>query len=98
MGESPVSVQNRFAPSDYPAVSAKAAGTPFYLMSKKAYSVMPIDTGFFSGSLDPRKLEKILNKAGADEWRLVRTIHETRKVFFLFSRESHFAVFEKDYA
>ncbi len=67
-------------------------------MSKKTYSVVPVDTGFFSGSLDPKKLEKILNKAGSEEWRLVRTIHETRKLFFIFSRESHFAVFEKDYA
>lgn len=62
----------------------------------KEYIVVQNDTGFFSGSLDPARLQNQLNKHAAQGWRFVRSIHETRRVFFIFSRECHFLVFERD--
>lgn len=60
------------------------------------YLVETLDTGMFSGALSARKLEEHLNRKGREGWKLVRTIHETRKVLGLFSREAHFLVFERD--
>ncbi|RFC47315.1 MAG: protein of unknown function DUF4177 [Verrucomicrobia bacterium] len=62
----------------------------------KQYLVKPVTTGFFSGSLSERKLQDFLNEHGFQGWRFVRSIHETKKVWGLFTREAHFVVFEKD--
>lgn len=64
----------------------------------KQYLVEPVTTGFFSGALDPRKLQNGLNTRASEGWRLVRSIHETKKVFFIFSREAHFLIYERDAA
>jgi hypothetical protein len=63
---------------------------------RKEYRVELLHTGVFSGTLDPKRLQAALNRPGAEGWRFVRSIHETRRVFFLFQREAHFLVFEKD--
>ena len=62
----------------------------------KQYMIKPITTGLFSGSLSEKKLEDFLNQHGAKGWKFVRSIHETKKVLFLFAREAHFVIFERD--
>ncbi len=62
----------------------------------KEYTVVQNDTGLFSGSLDPVRLQNQLNKYAAQGWRFVRSIHETRRMLVLFRRECHFLVFERD--
>ena len=62
----------------------------------RIYKVSPLTTGFFSGTLDPRKLETFLNQHAAEGWKFVRSIHEQKKVLFFFKREAHFVVFEKE--
>lgn len=59
------------------------------------YKVVPLDTGIFSGALDPEALSSELNKWAKKGWRLNRTIHEERKVLGMFKRESHFLVLER---
>lgn len=56
------------------------------------YKVDTFSTGFFSGTLNPKKLESQLNKQAAEGWQLARTIHETRRIFLFFKRETHFLV------
>ena len=62
----------------------------------KQYIVEPVTTGFFSGALDPKKLQNALNQRGAQGWKFVRSIHETKKIFGIFSREAHFAIYEAE--
>jgi hypothetical protein len=62
----------------------------------KDYLVETVTTGFFSGTLKAAKLNTALNKRAAEGWRLARTIHERKRVLVLFSRESHFLIFERD--
>lgn len=62
----------------------------------KKYLVVPFFTGCATGSLDEKKLTGALNEHAAQGWRLTRSIHETKKVFGIFSRETHFLIFEKD--
>ncbi len=64
---------------------------------QREYHIHALTTGFFSGTLNPRKLQDTLNRYGAEGWRFVRSIHETKKVWGIFSRESHFLVFEREY-
>jgi hypothetical protein len=59
------------------------------------YDVDLVTTGFFSGTLNPRKLVETLNKRAGQGWQLTRTIHETKRVFFIFKREAHFMIFER---
>jgi len=61
----------------------------------KHYLVKPVTTGFFSGSLSEKKLQDFLNQYGSQGWRFVKSIHETKKVWGLFSREAHFVIFER---
>ena len=62
----------------------------------KDYFVETVTTGFFSGTLKAAKLNAALNKRAAEGWRLARTIHERKRVLVLFSRESHFLIFERE--
>ena len=62
----------------------------------KQYVVVPFLTGCMSGNLDPDKLASTLNQHGQQSWRLVRTIHETKRVLGIFAREAHFLIFERD--
>jgi len=62
----------------------------------KEYLVEPVTTGFFSGSLSERKLQDFLNSKARHGWRFVRSVHESKKVMGIFSREAHFVVFERD--
>jgi hypothetical protein len=62
----------------------------------KQYIVRPVTTGFFSGSLSESKLQDFLNEHGAKGWKFLKSIHETRKIFGIFSREAHFVIFERD--
>ena len=62
----------------------------------KEYLVSPVTTGFFSGTLDPVKLQTFLNQHAAQGWKLVRTIQETKKILGIFAREPHFVIFERD--
>lgn len=62
----------------------------------KEYIVVPHFTGCAGGSLDEKKLQRTLNEYANQGWRLARTIHETRKIWFIIQREAHFLVFERD--
>lgn len=53
-------------------------------------------TRLFSGTVDPALLEATINVKAAEGWRLIRTIHERKRSFVLFSREVHFLIFERD--
>lgn len=61
----------------------------------KQYVVHTFKTGCFSGTLDPIKLQEVLNEYGQQGWRFVKSIHEEQKVLGIFSREAHFLVFER---
>jgi hypothetical protein len=50
----------------------------------------------FSGTIDPKVLEATINIKAAEGWLLVRTIHERKRSFVLFSREVHFLIFERN--
>jgi hypothetical protein len=60
------------------------------------YEVDVIVTGFFSGTLKAQKLQETLNQRAQGGWRLARTIAEETRVFFLFRREAHFLIFERE--
>lgn len=62
----------------------------------KQYIVRPVTTGFFSGALNELKLEAFLNGHAAQGWKFVKSIHETKKILGIFSREAHFVIFERD--
>jgi hypothetical protein len=62
----------------------------------KDYHVEAFTTGLFSGTLSPKKLQDTLNHFGKQGCRLVRTIHERRRVLLFFSREVHFLIFERE--
>ena len=64
-------------------------------MTALEYRVVPLDTGFFLGTLDPKKLQNQLNSHGSQGWRFARSIHETRRALGIFRREAHFLVFER---
>lgn len=57
------------------------------------YRVVPMSTSFFSGSLDPKKLEGTLNEYAKQGWKFERSIHETKGT--LIKREAHFLIFSK---
>lgn len=59
------------------------------------YIVVPFKTSFFSGTLNPRKLEDTLNEYALKDWEFVRSIHETQRMMFFFRREAHFMIFKK---
>jgi len=62
----------------------------------KQYKVIPVTTGIFSGALSSSKLEHLLNSHAEEDWRFVRSIHEKTKLFGIFKREAHFAIFERE--
>lgn len=62
----------------------------------KLYHVDNVTTGFFSGTLNAKKLNTALNNRSAEGWRLARTIHERKRVLLFFSRVSHFLIFERE--
>ena len=64
----------------------------------KQYMVIPFFSGCLSGAIDEKKLTGVLNEHAAKGWALRTTIHETKKVWFVFQRESHFLIFERDHA
>ena len=37
-----------------------------------------------------------LNEYGGKGWKFTKSIHETKKVFVFFQRETHFLIFERD--
>lgn len=59
------------------------------------YEVEVISTGMFTGTLDPRKLQEILNRRADQGWTLARTIKEERRRFLMGQREAHFLIFER---
>jgi hypothetical protein len=62
----------------------------------KEYIVSPLHTGFFSGALDPRKLQDVMNHHARQGWKFLNSIHETKKIFLFFSREAHFLIYERE--
>lgn len=58
--------------------------------------MVPVDTGFFSKTLDPKRLTDALNDYAQNGWELARTIHEERKSLGIFRREAHFLVLERE--
>lgn len=59
------------------------------------YQVVPFYTGCVAGTMNENKLSQTLNKQAASGWRFVRSIHETRRIAGIFSRETHFLIFER---
>lgn len=57
---------------------------------------MTVSTGFFSGRLSASKLERALNLHASGGWRFSKSIHESKRWLFFFSREAHFLVFERE--
>lgn len=62
----------------------------------KQYVVVPFFTGCFGGSLDDKALTSALNEYGSKGWKFTKSIHETKRVFVIFQRETHFLIFERD--
>ena len=62
----------------------------------KRYKVVPLTTGCVTGSLDPKKLEDLINEAAQKGGAFERSIHETEKVALIFSREAHFLIFSRE--
>jgi hypothetical protein len=60
------------------------------------YKVVTVSTGFFSGRLSASKLERALNLHTSGGWRFSKSIHESQRWLFFFSREAHFLVFERE--
>ena len=63
--------------------------------AQRQYTVHTFKTGCFSGTLDPNKLQAVLNQHAQQGWKFVKSIHEEQKVFGIFSREAHFLIFER---
>lgn len=59
------------------------------------YKVHSLDTKFFSGTLNPKKLESILNNYQSEGWEFLRSISQKRRKMFIFKKESHFLIFRK---
>ncbi len=59
------------------------------------YKVVPFMTGCIGGSIDENQMTSLLNENAGQGWRLVHTIHETKKIAGIFQREAHFLIFEK---
>ena len=66
------------------------------MVQVKHYIVHPLKTGFFSGTLNGKTLEQVLNSYAQQGLRFVRSIHENQRSFLFFKREVHFLVFEVD--
>ena len=60
------------------------------------YKVATLSPRLFSGTLDPTKLQALLNEHAAEGWSFSRSIHVSKRVWLLFSRSVHFVVFERD--
>ena len=59
------------------------------------YKVETFVTGCFSGTLNPKKLEDVINKKFSQGWELSRTIKEEKTVLLIFKREALFLIFKK---
>lgn len=62
----------------------------------KQYLVIPFYSGCVTGSLNEKKLTASLNEHAAQGWRFSYSIHERRRIWFLFSRETHFMILERE--
>jgi len=62
----------------------------------KKYKVVTFTTGCMSGTLNPEKLQDVMNSEGAQGWRFIASIAEEKRVLILFKREAHFLIFERD--
>ena len=62
----------------------------------KRYKVVPLTTGCLTGSLDPQKMEDLINEAAQKGWEFERSIHERKRVALIFRREAHFLVFSRE--
>jgi len=60
---------------------------------KITYKVVTLRTGFFSGNLNPAKLEKTINDQAQIGWILDKTIKETTRQMLLMRRETHMLIF-----
>lgn len=59
------------------------------------YEVEVLKERRFSSTLDPKRLADVLNSRASDGWTFVRSITSTSRSWLLFSRETHFLVFER---
>jgi predicted metalloprotease with PDZ domain len=62
----------------------------------KEYIVVPVETKMFSRAQTPARMQHVLNQYGAAGWSLVQTLYETRRIFFLWRRDSYNLVFERE--
>jgi hypothetical protein len=62
----------------------------------KHYEIVTFFTGLFGGSLDDKKLVKVLNDKAAEGWTLASTVQETKKTLIFFRRETVFLIFERN--
>lgn len=59
------------------------------------YEVEVLKQRFWSGTLDQRKLQDILNRRADAGWELARTVTSSSRMFLLFKRESLFLIFRR---
>ncbi|TYP95244.1 protein of unknown function (DUF4177) [Fodinibius salinus] len=62
----------------------------------RRYKIVPFSTGCFTGNLDHNQMEQVINQAAEKGWELERTIHETRSIAIIFSKETHFLIFSRE--
>jgi hypothetical protein len=62
----------------------------------KNYIVHAYKTGFFTGTMNEKTLEQVLNHYAQQGFRFVRSIHEEKKSFLFFKREAHLLIFERE--
>lgn len=63
--------------------------------SKGVYKVVVLSTGCFSGTLNPNKLQDVLNNHAQKGWKFSKSIKEEKRILLLLKREAHFLIFEK---
>jgi len=59
------------------------------------YKVVVLSTGCFSGTLNPVKLQDVLNSHAKKGWKFSKSIKEEKRIMVLLKREAHFLIFEK---
>jgi hypothetical protein len=60
------------------------------------YKVRTIAGGCITGNLNPNKLESLINVECQGGWRLSRSLVDQQRFLLLFSKNTHFLVFERE--
>jgi len=60
------------------------------------YKVVPFTGGCFTGNVSDSDLQSTINSHAAEGWVLSKTITDTQRFLLLFSRTTHFLIFERE--